>query len=208
MLRFECESIEMIDHNQESINYQKKLIKHFNISKIFKNQELSNSNPLSELPCKYNLILCTEVIEHVEQDDKLLKEISLLLKEDGFCIVSVPNGIVDKFFMRLNKEYMTNVENGKGHINFYTKTELLVKLKQNGLIAINHAFIASEYTILHFILVIFKIYIDEDTGEITSNRLIVKLGGKIVLMLQKTKLAKLLDYIIPRNIFVVAKKKI
>jgi len=50
---------------------------------------------------KYDLIVCTEVLEHVKDKDKLIKKLRRLLKRKGFLIISVPNyfnftGIVKK----------------------------------------------------------------------------------------------------------------
>ena len=40
---------------------------------------------------KFDVIVCFEVIEHVEEHEKLLSEVKRLLKKDGLFIVSSPN---------------------------------------------------------------------------------------------------------------------
>ncbi len=41
----------------------------------------------------YDAIICSEVLEHLEQPDLLLKELYGALKNDGILIVTVPNGL-------------------------------------------------------------------------------------------------------------------
>jgi ubiquinone/menaquinone biosynthesis C-methylase UbiE len=38
-----------------------------------------------------DMVLCLEVLEHIENDDKALSEIGRVLKVDGYCIASVPS---------------------------------------------------------------------------------------------------------------------
>src|SRR5262245_4159472 len=49
---------------------------------------------ITEVPVQdrsFDVIVCFEAIEHVEQQEKLLKEVKRLLKPDGVFIVSTPN---------------------------------------------------------------------------------------------------------------------
>lgn len=46
-----------------------------------------------ELPFRdgtFDMIFCSEVLEHVEQPARLLSEIKRCLKKDGYCVVEVP----------------------------------------------------------------------------------------------------------------------
>jgi len=40
----------------------------------------------------YDVVICSEVLEHLENPDKLIKVIDILLKQNGKLIVTVPNG--------------------------------------------------------------------------------------------------------------------
>lgn len=45
---------------------------------------------LKEVYC-YDRILCLEVLEHLKYPQKTLESIASLLKEDGICVISLPN---------------------------------------------------------------------------------------------------------------------
>jgi len=56
------------------------------------NEEVSNAS-LTALPYSdksYNLVCAFDVIEHIEDDTKAIKEIHRVLKEDGYIYISVP----------------------------------------------------------------------------------------------------------------------
>jgi len=62
---------------------------------------------------KFDLLFCTEVLEHLLYPDKVLKNIYDLLNDNGILLVTVPNGRIDNF---------------QGHINFWSKESFLVFL--------------------------------------------------------------------------------
>jgi len=50
-----------------------------------------NSERLPFDDCEFDLVICTEVIEHTFYPKSILKEIKRVLKESGFAIISLPN---------------------------------------------------------------------------------------------------------------------
>lgn len=71
-----------------------------------------------ELPIKDNqvdIILCLDLIEHIKEDNKVIKEISRVLKMDGKVILTTPmeNGVSFPF---LSKEKIKTVNENCGHI--------------------------------------------------------------------------------------------
>lgn len=68
-----------------------------------------------------DVIICSEVLEHVLIPTQLLLEIKRVLKSDGCCILSVPNE-TDGFLSGLSKTNQVTATDG--HINFYTPTNL------------------------------------------------------------------------------------
>jgi len=89
-----------------------------------------------ELPIRdnrANVILCLDLIEHVKEDSKLLKEITRVLKTGGKIILTTPmqNGIS---FPLLNKDEIAMVKKGWGHIrNGYSLKDLESLFKDAGL---------------------------------------------------------------------------
>lgn len=54
---------------------------------------------------KYDLVICSEVLEHLLQPEEALKNIFSLLSENGKLVLAVPNGRIDTY---------------GGHINFWS----------------------------------------------------------------------------------------
>ncbi len=79
------------------------------------------------LMSKFDYIVFTEVIEHLENDKKAIKAISSLLKIDGILILSTPS-----VFAPLNKlGYTSEFDKRVGHIRRYTISQLHNLLKKN-----------------------------------------------------------------------------
>ncbi len=74
-----------IDVNQEDVNYAKKLNKKILIDYFSQGYE----NLILEK--KYNCIICSEVLEHVNNPEILIEKISKLLKPNGLAIITFPN---------------------------------------------------------------------------------------------------------------------
>ena len=102
-----------IDNNLIAINFCKK--------NGFKNVKKAN---LCKLPLKkssVDLVLATDVIEHIENDDKAIKEIKRILKKDRYALITVPA------FNFLWSQHDEIAE----HKRRYTKKSLFNKIKNN-----------------------------------------------------------------------------
>jgi 2-polyprenyl-3-methyl-5-hydroxy-6-metoxy-1,4-benzoquinol methylase len=108
-----------------------------------------------ELPITDNradVILCLDLIEHVKEDSKLLKEITRVLKTGGKIILTTPmqNGIS---FPLLNKDKIAMVKEGWGHIrNGYSLKDLESLFKDAGLIIDNTSIYFNLFTRLVYCL--------------------------------------------------------
>jgi SAM-dependent methyltransferase len=69
----------------------------------------------------YDAVVCVEVIEHVEEDDVFVKNISKVIKNGGWAYFTTPNG-----------DYIKNEGPNKNpdHVRHYTKLELQTLLKK------------------------------------------------------------------------------
>jgi len=86
-----------------------------------------------ELPIEDNqvdLVLCLDLIEHVQEDDKIVKEISRVLKKDGKVILTTPmqNGVSFPF---ISKEKIKIINKNWGHIRKGYSLENIEKLLRN-----------------------------------------------------------------------------
>jgi len=116
------EKMEGIEYSKEVINLGKKLFPNL----IFKD------GSIYDMPYKdnsFDLVVCTEVLEHLEQPAKALQEMLRVSKK--YLIVSVPN---EPFFMLgnfLRGKNLACLGNDMGHINHWNTFSLKKYLTQN-----------------------------------------------------------------------------
>ena len=99
------------DKSKLAINYVKK--------KFSNKNYFININELLKYKKKFDLIVATDVIEHIKKDEKEIIKISHLLKKDGYILITVPafqslyssKDISLKHFRRYNKETLHNLLN-------------------------------------------------------------------------------------------------
>ncbi|MFO8101227.1 MAG: class I SAM-dependent methyltransferase [Dehalococcoidia bacterium] len=78
----------------------------------------------------FDRIICSEVLEHIPDDHQGIREITRVLKDDGFLAVSVPSYLPEAICWKLSAEYHNYPG---GHIRIYKGRELRSKLQQNRL---------------------------------------------------------------------------
>jgi len=83
------------------------------------NAEVAKVPPIPFKDNSFDLVIAEELIEHIDEDDELLKEMIRVGKE---CIISTPNGLM--------KDENGNVI--EEHVNYYNEIELRNKLKELG----------------------------------------------------------------------------
>jgi ubiquinone/menaquinone biosynthesis C-methylase UbiE len=84
-------------------------------------------------PAFFNIILCSQVIEHIPQDDQLLEQLANVLKPQGLLILGMPN---EGCFMARLRNYVfeRNILKTTDHVHFYTEIIIRQKLKATGFI--------------------------------------------------------------------------
>lgn len=76
---------------------------------------------------KFDLILCLEVIEHIQEADKLLKKINKSLTRSGIIILSTPLSTAPLTRLGMTQEFDVNV----GHLRRYNKSSICSLLQSN-----------------------------------------------------------------------------
>mgnify|MGYP005848694285 CR=1 FL=1 len=104
-----------------------------------KNVEVVQVDVSDNIPFKdnsFDLVYCSEVIEHLMDTDKFLIEIKRTLKTEGLLFLTTPNIVALKNrFRLLFGKYPFNLEykmGGAGHVHLYNKEKLNEQLKENG----------------------------------------------------------------------------
>jgi 2-polyprenyl-3-methyl-5-hydroxy-6-metoxy-1,4-benzoquinol methylase len=77
----------------------------------------------------FDLVLCSEVLEHIEDDKTAVSELLRVLKGGGDLVVSVPRFFPEKICWAISKAY--HQEPG-GHIRIYRKEKLIEILAEAG----------------------------------------------------------------------------
>jgi len=77
----------------------------------------------------FDVVICSEVLEHIPDDRKAITEIVRVLKPGELLAVSVPRFLPEKVCWALSKAYRT--EPG-GHIRVYRKKQLIDRLETSG----------------------------------------------------------------------------
>ncbi|MEE9421166.1 MAG: class I SAM-dependent methyltransferase [Desulfatiglandaceae bacterium] len=77
----------------------------------------------------FDLVICSEVLEHIQDHDTAISEVVRVLKPGKDLAVSVPRYLPERICWALSKEYGNS--NG-GHIRIYRKEELTLLLESAG----------------------------------------------------------------------------
>ncbi|MEA2112504.1 MAG: class I SAM-dependent methyltransferase [Patescibacteria group bacterium] len=83
----------------------------------------------------FDIVLITEVIEHLFNPKKVIKKIKRVLNDDGFAVITTPNFLVfsNRFKMFFGKfDYTETGVFDKGHVHFFSHSSLLNFVRENG----------------------------------------------------------------------------
>lgn len=115
-----------IDVYKRAIEYGKKKYKNINLKKADAHKIPYSSN-------SFDVIICNEVLEHVEDPDKVLKEMIRVLKKDGVLVVEIDTG---NWLFKLVWFFWTNVRKGvwrDSHVHVFNTDKLRRLFLNNGL---------------------------------------------------------------------------
>jgi SAM-dependent methyltransferase len=78
----------------------------------------------------FDRVICTETLEHVDDDSVLARELSRVLKPGGILAVSVPDEYSERLFWKLSTNYRTHAG---GHVRIYERKRIVQVLRDAGL---------------------------------------------------------------------------
>jgi len=93
----------------------------------------------NQIPERYfDLVICNDVIEHLEDVDSFLNSINKKMKEGAFLVGSVPNvrfyGNLKSLLINLDWEYVESGILDKDHLRFFTERSLRRFLERHGFV--------------------------------------------------------------------------
>jgi SAM-dependent methyltransferase len=77
----------------------------------------------------FDVVICSEVLEHIADNKAAVTELLRVLKPWGELVVTVPRFLPERICWALSKAYHSELD---GHIRIYKKEELLTLLKEAG----------------------------------------------------------------------------
>lgn len=78
----------------------------------------------------FDRVICTETLEHVDDDSVLARELARVLRPGGILAISVPDEFSEKVFWKLSKNYRTHAG---GHVRIYRRPQIVALLRDAGL---------------------------------------------------------------------------
>ncbi len=189
--------MESLRKTRFSLTQMKKHLKGGEVSYIVHSGDALN------LPFKdesFDRIICSEVMEHVRDDELACRELSRVLKRSGRIAITVPTVFSEHIYNLLTYEYYTSPG---GHIRNYFPGELAAMMRRNGMevyaIGFKHAF----HTIWWMIRSVVGLHLSDHT--------LTKAYHKFLhLGLYSNKIRKaesFFDYFFPKSVVIYAWKK-
>ena len=77
----------------------------------------------------FDCVICSEVLEHIDEHEQALKELVRVLKPNGSLVISVPRYFPERICWLLSRDYRN--EEG-GHVRIYKKKKLPKMLNSHG----------------------------------------------------------------------------
>jgi SAM-dependent methyltransferase len=166
-------------------------------------QYMVHSGDALNLPFKdesFDRIICSEVMEHVRDDNLACRELARVLKKNGRIAITVPTIFSEHIYDLLTYEYYTSPG---GHIRKYYPKELAAIMRDNGLevygIGFKHAF----HTVWWMIRSVVGLHLSEHPVTKAYHRFL-HLGLYSNMM---RKIESFLDYFFPKSVVIYAWKK-
>lgn len=90
---------------------------------------LADAQSLPFADAAFDRVIATEVLEHVFDDERAMRELFRVVRPGGEIAVSCPHHRIERLLWRLSWEYW---HSPGGHIRIYTKGELARRLAETG----------------------------------------------------------------------------
>ena len=115
------EHLEGIDFSDDALKIGRKMFPHLKLKK----------GSIYNLPYKdksFDLIICSEVFEHLWEPEKALESLFRVAKK--YCLISVPNEPIFRISNFLRGKYLSRFGSSEGHINHWSKGEFIAFLSK------------------------------------------------------------------------------
>ncbi|MDL2269789.1 class I SAM-dependent methyltransferase [Desulfosarcina sp. OttesenSCG-928-A07] len=91
----------------------------------------------------FDLVICSEMLEHVPDDHAAVTEMIRVLKPGKHVVASVPRYLPERICWLLSDDYKNA---NQGHVRIYRKSELIRRFRDSGLFFLGHHYAHSIHT--------------------------------------------------------------
>lgn len=121
---------ESADINIVAVDYNPVRVKR--IAEEFENIKVIEADLVSlDLHREFDIIICSQVLEHIDEDDRVLKNLHRHLKTAGILILGVPNE--GCFLAQIRNRFLQpQIGRTTDHVNFYTENVIRGKIESAG----------------------------------------------------------------------------
>ena len=162
---------------------------------------------LDSLEGGYDLILCQEVLEHLNECEAVLSALAAKLKVGGRILITVPTQLSERWLKWLNDSYMRDEE--FGHVREFDKKELRRVITVAGLKPLMILPVQPQVFISHTWLFGSRVKVEGATGRVLGRGWRVrvwKLVNKVSFAFFKATGIGFWGRIVPRNYFAIAER--
>lgn len=128
---------------------------------------------IGKLPFKnnsFNLVICSEVMEHIKKEQTALRELVRVLKPGGKLVITVPRRWPEKICWHLSPQYSSTPG---GHIRIYHCTRLEKKINALGMISMGKHHAHALHTLYWWLKCLVGINRTDSTPVNAYHRLLV-----------------------------------
>ncbi len=198
--------VSLFDYDNDVLNYQKEQFSAIKIDPtIYK--FILDVEKLNNLSAKFDLILCQEILEHLDNPEEILTALVNLLNTDGKLIITVPTKFSELLLKTLNNNYMLNEP--FGHIQLFNKKRLLLMIKNANLELDVFKSAQPHFFITHIWLFGSRMKVEGSTGKVLTDDWRNKVGDVIFSFVTRVFFNTNIYFwsnIFPRNYFIIATK--
>ncbi len=199
-----AKEITYIDCNQDVLDWQTERCNELALNCVCLCKRVDGDD-LFELTEHYDLILCQEILEHLQDAEQLLSLLTRSLSNGGRIIITVPTKRSERWLKTLNPHYMEDEQ--FGHVREFDEPTLRRMLHNVGLAEL--VFIATQphYFVGYTWLMGLRQQIDGSTGKIISKGISVNIFSWLTRYSKRffeLTGSETWGRLLPRNYFIIA----
>lgn len=148
----------------------------------------------------FDKIICSEVMEHVDDDDIACRELSRALKKGGKIAITIPTFFSEFLYDIATEEYFTSPG---GHVRKYLPNKIVDLMTRNNLEIYDVKFKHSFHAIYWFIRCVVGLHLENHLFTRTYRKFLSLASDSRVM----TKVEQICDFFFPKSMVFYASKK-